>query len=169
MSPTSYQTAPPRVSSTTPPQREGEAASSHIPPELSNEPSPLGSRNLAHAPCPEAERLHLILRALIALAGYSLKEVERRVTAGGCGFGMAHVLARRQDLKVQQVVAICRAIAVHPAEVFKMALPEPSGPSPLVAEVEALIRPPKADPLRAAVATRLLQSQGIEPERRGRP
>jgi hypothetical protein len=128
-----------------------------------------GSRNLPHGPCPEADRLRAILRAFITMTGLSICGVRRRVKADGSAFEVGHVLTGRQDIKVWQAIALCRVVGVHPAEVFRMVLLEPPGPSPLVAEVEVLIRPPKADPLRAAVATRLLQSEGIEAERRRRP
>ncbi len=43
-----------------------------------------------------------------------------------------------------------------PIEVFRMALPEPARPAPcaLVAEVTALVRPPRQDGVTAAVAGR---------------
>ena len=87
----------------------------------------------------------------------------------GYRFDVCRVLTGRQDFKVRQVLAICEVIGVHPSEVFRMVLPEPATPSRLVEEVEALLRPPKPDLLRAAVAARLLQSQGIETDRRKRP
>jgi hypothetical protein len=130
---------------------------------------PRGSRNLPHAPRPEIERLRPILRALIAMAGFSLWGVRRRLETLGYDFDIHRALKGRHDLRVWQVLAVCQVIGVHPSEVFRMVLPEPAGPSPLVAEVEALVRPPKPTPLRAAVADRLLQSQGIEADRRKRP
>src|SRR6201996_7801187 len=108
-----------------------------------------GSRHLPHAPCSEADRLRVILRAFIAMTGLSICGVRRRVEADGSTFEVGHVLTGRQDTKVWQSIALCRVVGVHPAEVFRMVLPEPAGPSPLVAEVEALIRPPRANPLRA--------------------
>ena len=127
---------------------------------------PRGSNKPPNPPSPEIARIRHLLRALIAMAEFSIRKVERQMASEGWTLDVGRALGGRLDLRVWHVLGISRAIGVHPIEVFRMALPEPAEPSALIADIEALIRPVKSRPLEPAVAKRLLQSQAVEPNRR---
>jgi hypothetical protein len=129
---------------------------------------PRGHRQSPQTQPPEIDRLRLVLRALIAMASLSRREVQRRIAGNGYQVEVPRLLAGRMDLKVRHVLEICRVIGVHPLEVFRMVIPEPPQPSALVAEVAALLRPAQPSALMAAVTERLLASEPQIPGGQGR-
>jgi hypothetical protein len=89
----------------------------------------------------DVERLRRALRDLVSLSLRSLRDVERELAAHGRGFDVSRLLSGRFGLKVHQLLDLCRAIGVHPMELFRLAFEEPRTPSPIVERMAALVGP----------------------------
>jgi hypothetical protein len=104
---------------------------------------------------------HLLatMGALVDVSDRSLREVERVLSAHGCGLDIHRLLSGKFRIKVHQFLDVCRAIDVHPIEVFRLVLGEPRRPSALVERTVALFggtdRPTLRVPARAEDTSQL--------------
>ena len=80
------------------------------------------------------------LRTLLDVSGFSLQKVTRVLASHECVVDVPRVLRGKLDLKVSHVLDVCRVIGLHPVELFRIGLKEPSAPSPLLERAAALLR-----------------------------
>lgn len=85
------------------------------------------------------EQLRTALRDLVSLSNRSLREIERELAAHCCGLDVSRLLSGRFHLKMHQLLDVCRAIGVHPMELWRLAFKAPRTPSPLIERMAALV------------------------------
>jgi hypothetical protein len=90
--------------------------------------------------------LRTAMGALLDFYDRSLREVQRVLIAHGCGLDLSRLLSGKVELKVRHVLDICRAIGVHPLELFRLVLKEPRTPNPIIARMAALFGPGATTP-----------------------
>lgn len=88
---------------------------------------------------PEVERARQALVTLIDLSMLSRREVERRMIEHSEGTDLGRLLNGRLQLKLVHIVAICRAIDLHPMEFCRMVFGEPKERSPLLQRIAGVM------------------------------
>lgn len=111
--------------------------------------------------------LRAAMGALIDLSDCSRREVERILSAHGCGLDLNRLLSGKFNLKVSQLLDVCRAIGVHPLELFRLVLKEPRTPSPIIARMTALFGSGTTTPTTPPVPDRAEEPLDIQALERG--
>ena len=100
------------------------------------------------------EQMRGVLRGLISVSGGSRRGIARILALHGLSIDVHRVLRGKLDLKVGNLLDLCRAIGVHPLELVRLVFREPLTPSPIIEQMAALVRPGPA-PARADQGSRL--------------
>jgi hypothetical protein len=85
------------------------------------------------------EQVRAVLRALVSLSGASRRGIGRILAGHGLNLDVLRILRGGLDLKVGDLLDLCRAIGVHPMELFRLVFREPLTPSPIVERMAALV------------------------------
>jgi hypothetical protein len=107
-------------------------------------------------------RVRETLEDLIDLSDCSQREVQRILNAHGCGLDMNRLLSGKFNLKLSQVLDVCRAIGVHPMELLRLVLKEPRTPSPIIARMAALFGPGTPLPIAPPAPARAAEPSQIQ-------
>ncbi len=94
------------------------------------------------------EQVRRALRVLISLSGASRLGIARILAGHGLYIDVLRILRGKLDLKVSDVLDMCRAIGVHPMELCRLVFREPLTPSPIIERLAALVggsAPARAD------------------------
>jgi transcriptional regulator with XRE-family HTH domain len=74
----------------------------------------------------EVQRILELLRTLIRILGLPNREVERRLQLTPSY--LSRLFGGYIEVKLEHVIAICRALGIHPSEFFRFAYPDPIEP-----------------------------------------
>ena len=107
-------------------------------------------------------RVRETLDDLIALSDCSQREVQRILNVHGCSLDMNRLLSGKFNLKLIQLLDVCRAIGVHPMELLRLVLKEPRTPSPVIARMAGLFGPGTPLPIAPPAPARAAEPSEIQ-------
>jgi hypothetical protein len=88
---------------------------------------------------PEVEQARRVLVTLCNLSLMSRRTLAKRLAEEGGGTDLTRLLSGRLQLKLGHVVALCKALDIHPLEFSWMVFGEPAEPSPFLKQIDTVL------------------------------